>query len=200
MQTITSIQALEALYGDAPSIALDKVLGQLTPLYRQWIQASRFLVLSTVGPEGTDISPRGDDGAVVRIVDRKTLWLPDWHGNNRLDSLRNIVQDGRVSLMFMVQGCNNVVRISGTAQLTADTAITHQFKRNSGHPRTVITISIHEVYFQCAKALMRSKLWQPEGQDHRLPTAGQFIKEVNAGFDSETYDTGYAEYAKDKMW
>jgi predicted pyridoxine 5'-phosphate oxidase superfamily flavin-nucleotide-binding protein len=115
MQTIDDIAALEALY-DAPSNrSLAKVTPVLTPAYRRWIEASRFCILSTVGPDGTDATPRGDDGPVVRIVDDRTLWLPDWRGNNRLDALRNIVADGRVSLMFMITGNTTVVRVNGTA-------------------------------------------------------------------------------------
>ncbi len=200
MQTIASIRDLEALYGAASPAALDKVLPDVSPLYQKWIKASRFLVLTTVGPNGTDASPRGDTGAVVRVIDRNTLWLPDWRGNNRLDSLRNIVEDGRVSLMFMVPGSNNVVRVNGTALLTAEKGVTAQFETNGKNPRTVIVITVVEVYFQCAKALMRSRLWQSGDESDRVPTAGQFISEVQAGFDSESYDADYAEYAKDRMW
>ena len=115
MQAIESIEALEAHYGEISPLALSKVCDHITALYQRWIQASRFMILSTVGPGGTDASPRGDSEEVVRIVDAKTLWLPDWKGNNRLDSLKNIVEDGRLSLMFMVPGSDTVVRINGEA-------------------------------------------------------------------------------------
>jgi PPOX class probable FMN-dependent enzyme len=157
MQKIEDIAALEALY-DAPSHrSLVKVTPVLTPAYRRWIEASRFCVLSTVGPDGTDATPRGDDGPVVRIVDDRTLWLPDWRGNNRLDALRNIVADGRVSLLFMVPANNTVVRVNGTAVLTAQTTSRKAFVQGGQHPRTVAVISVGEAYFQCAKALMRSR-------------------------------------------
>jgi hypothetical protein len=172
----------------------------MTPMYRQWIEASRFAVLSTVGPEGTDASPRGDDGPVVCIVDDKTLWLPDWRGNNRIDSLRNIVRDNRVSLMFLVPGCNNVVRINGIAKLTADQAVTETFEQKSRHPKVVVVVTIGEMYFQCAKALLRSKLWLSDDESDLVPTAGQFIREMDEGFDAESYDSGYAENAKARMW
>ena len=157
-------------------------------------------MLSTVGPEGTDASPRGDSGAVVRVVDGSTLWLPDWRGNNRLDSLRNIVEDGRVSLMFLVPGSNNVVRVNGTALLTADKSVTAQFVKDGKTPRTVIAITVAEVYFQCAKALMRSRLWTSGDESTGVPSAGDFIGEVRDGFDARAYDEGYADYAKDRMW
>jgi PPOX class probable FMN-dependent enzyme len=200
MQTIKSIEELEAAYGAVSPAALDKVLPHLSPLYQKWISASRFMILSTVGPSGTDASPRGDAGPVVRIVDESTLWLPDWRGNNRLDSLRNIVEDGRLSLMFMVPGSNTVVRVNGTAVLTSDATITTRFEQNGKHPRTVIVVQVAEVYFQCAKALMRSRLWESSDESTRVPTAGEFIGELQAGFDGRAYDEGFEEYVKDRMW
>jgi len=200
MQNITSINELEALYGEAVPAAITKVVHQMTPLYRQWIAQSRFVVLSTVGVAGTDGTPRGDDGPVVRIMDAQTLWLPDWRGNNRIDSLHNIVEDGRVSLMFMVPGCKNVVRVNGHAVLTAESDVTNQFEQNGKHPRSVVVISIGEMYFQCAKALLRSALWTSENESSQVPTAGKFIAEVKAGFDAEEYDEAYPEYAKGRMW
>ena len=196
--TITAIDELEALYGEAVPASITKVVQHMTPLYHQWISQSRFVVLSTVGPGGTDGTPRGDDGPVVRIVDRETLLLPDWRGNNRIDTLRNIVEDGRISLMFMIAGNKNVVRVNGRAVLTADADMTSQFEQNGKHPKTVMVITIGEMYFQCAKALMRSALWGGAGAD--VPTAGQFIAEMKAGFDAEEYDAAYPEYAKGRMW
>lgn len=122
---VDSIAALEALYDATPSeAALRKVADRLTPTYRAWIMASRFCVLSTVGPEGTDGTPRGDVGPVMVELDETTLAMPDWHGKNRLDSLRNIVRDGRVSVLFMVPGSTSVVRVNGTARLSADAELT----------------------------------------------------------------------------
>ena len=200
MQTIDTIDALEALYDTPVPASLTKMTKRMTPCYRQWIDASRFVILSTVGAEGTDGSPRGDDGPVVRIVDDHTIWLPDWRGNNRIDSLRNIVRDGRVSLMFMVPGCNNVVRINGSAVLTADLSVTGSFEQKGKHPKTVVVVTIGEMYFQCAKAIMRSEIWTSGDQSGDLPTAGQFIKEMKSEFDAESYDNGYPEYAKSRMW
>lgn len=200
MKFIDSIEELEALYEAPVPAALSKVVQRITPLYRQWIEASRFVVLSTVGPEGVDASPRGDAGPVVRIVDDKTLHLPDWRGNNRLDSLRNIVWDGRASLMFMVPGCKNVVRVNGMAALTADPDVTASFENEGKRPKTVIVFAIGEVYFQCAKALMRSGLWTAGDESARVPTAGQFIKELNPDFEAEQYDADYPGHAKSRMW
>ena len=199
MTPITDLNTLQEIYGDPVPASLTKVADHITPLYRQWIGAARFVILSTIGPEGTDASPRGDVEPVVRIADTKTLLLPDWRGNNRIDSLRNIVRDPRASLMFMIPGQNNVVRVNGAAIVTADPEATASFEQAGRHPRTVIAVTAQEVYFQCAKALMRSELWRgahPAG----IPTAGQFIREQQEGFDARSYDAGYAEYAKPRMW
>lgn len=198
MKTIDSLEALHALYDRVNPRATRKVARRITPHYRTWIEAARFCILTTVGPEGTDASPRGDDGPVVRIVGDTTLWLPDWRGNNRLDSLRNIIRDPRVSLMFMATGADTVVRVNGTAVLTADAAVTGAFDRQGKRPKLVIVLTMEELYFQCAKALMRSRLWTAEAPD--LPTPGMFLKEMDADFDARTYDDGYADYAKTRMW
>lgn len=200
MTYIETIEELEAIYGDAVPAAKAKIQHHITPLYRRWIEASRFLVLATVGPEGTDASPRGDDGAVVRIVDEKTVLLPDWRGNNLTDSLRNIVRDERISLMFMIPGSDNVVRINGRAKLSIDADMKASFARGGKEPRSVAVIAIDDVYFQCAKALMRSRLWVAGDESAGIPTAGEFVREVKADFDAKSYDSGYAEYAKDRMW
>ncbi|MCV6595026.1 MAG: pyridoxamine 5'-phosphate oxidase family protein [Silicimonas sp.] len=200
MKTIDTLTELEALYGPVSPRSVEKVRPVLSPLYRRWIGAARFVVLSTTGPDGTDGSPRGDIGPVARVEDETTLLLPDWQGNNRLDSLRNIVSDGRVSLMFMVPGALNVVRVNGRAVLTADPALTGSFEVNGKHPKTVIVVTVAEVYFQCAKALMRSELWSGGDQSEGLPSAGEFVREVSEDFDAAGYDAGYAAYARDRMW
>lgn len=199
MKTIADTSELDALYGAAVPASMTKVVPRLTPLYRRWIATSRFCVVSTVGPEGTDGSPRGDDGPVVRIVDDRTLHLPDWRGNNRVDSLRNIVRDGRISLMFMVPGSDSVVRVNGTAWLTVDEDLTASFEQNGRHPRTVIVISVNEAYFQCAKAIMRADLWARDDTDG-LPTAGQFLHERDAEIDAEHHDATSPDRARETMW
>ncbi|MBF9044480.1 pyridoxamine 5'-phosphate oxidase family protein [Rhodobacterales bacterium HKCCE4037] len=199
MRKITDLDTLQALYGAPVQTSLDKVVTRVTPLYRRWIEAARFVILSTVGPEGTDSTPRGDDGPVVKIVDARTIWLPDWRGNNRIDNLRNIVRDPRVSLMFMVPGSNNVVRVNGTAFVTDDPQATGAFEQRGMHPKTVVVVQVEEVYFQCAKALMRSGLWTRDDSEG-LPSAGDLIKAVDDGFDGAAYDEGYENYARERMW
>lgn len=201
MDYIEDLETLLEIYPDAPvKASIDKVTPRITPCYRRWIEASRFCVLSTVGPDGTDASPRGDDGPVVALLDEQTLALPDWRGNNRLDSLRNIVDDGRVSLMFFVPGSGNVVRVNGQARLTNDNDLRARFERAGRLPKTVAVVVATEIYFQCAKAIIRSKIWSGIDESGAVPTAGEFIKEFNAGFDAAGYDSGYLDYAKPRMW
>jgi PPOX class probable FMN-dependent enzyme len=197
---ISDIPALEALYGTPGAPALRKVAHRLTPLYRKWIMASRFCVLSTVGPAGTDASPRGDDGPVVLELDPETLAIPDWRGNNRLDSLRNIVEDGRVSLMFMVPGSNNVVRLNGRAWLTADPHLRARFERAGRQPATVIVVEISEIYTQCARALMRAGLWQGSAPSD-LPSVGEILAEQTDGEEGGApYDDAWGARAAKTMW
>ncbi|TDL89504.1 pyridoxamine 5'-phosphate oxidase family protein [Meridianimarinicoccus aquatilis] len=200
MQPISTIAQLETIYGAAVPASVDKVVRAMTPHYRTWIEASKFVVLGTVGPEGTDTSPRGDDGPVVRIVDDETLLLPDWLGNNRIDTLRNIVRDNRISLMFMVPGCKNVVRINGTAIVTDDVDIRASFDKAGRQPRSVIVISINEMYIQCAKAIMRAGLWTSGDQSVSLPTTGEFLQEAQSVPDAAEFDAAYPAYAKPRMW
>jgi PPOX class probable FMN-dependent enzyme len=199
MNIINDIASLEMLYGVASPVSLTKVVTRLSPQYVKWINAARFCILTTVGPEGSDGSPRGDIGSVARIVDYTTLWMPDWRGNNRMDSLRNIIRDGRVSLMFMVTGSANVIRLNGSAVLSVDPMITGAFEQSGNHPKSVIVVTVCEAYFQCAKSILRSELWTSDWAVD-LPTAGQLLKEQQAEFDAQAYDDGYARNVKAKMW
>lgn len=200
MRPVTDIAELEQLYGPAVPLALTKVVDRMTPLYRQFIAASPMVMLATVGPEGTDCSPRGEDGPVVQELDERTLLLPDWRGNNRIDSLRNIVRDGRVSLMFLVPGSGTVVRVNGTAIVTTDPEVTGRFEQRGKHPRSVIVITLREMYTQCAKAFLRSRFWARGDESAALPSAGDFHRERDATFDAEDYDGGYVARAEKVMW
>jgi PPOX class probable FMN-dependent enzyme len=201
MDFIEDIEALEALYGTPSDAATRKVADRLTPEYRAWIARSRFVVLTTVGPEGTDGSPRGDDGPVVVELDERTLALPDWRGNDRIDSLRNIVRDGRVSLMFMISGATNVIRVNGRARLTADEDLRARFEKGGRRPRTVVVIRIAEVYSQCARALMRARLWTSADESAGLPTVGQILAALTAGeVGGVAYDAEWPGRAAATMW
>ena len=201
MKFLENVEELEKLYGSPSNAALKKVTNVITPSYRAWIEKSSFCVISSVGHDGTDVSPRGDEGPVVKILDNKTLALPDWQGNQRIDTLRNIIQDGRISLLFMISGANNVIRVNGTAKVTNDCKMTEVFNRNRRHPNTVILIKVVEVYFQCARALMRAKLWQSGDQSAGLPSPGAILEEISNGtFDADSYDSSWPERAKKSLW
>lgn len=199
---ITSVDALKAIYGDVGEASITKVTTVLTPEYRQMIEMAPFVALATVGPEGLDCSPRGDLGGVVRVTDESTLLLPDWRGNNRIDSLINIVRDPRVALMFLIPGSNTTMRVNGRAVVSAEPSLLQSFEMDSKHPRTVAIVTIDEVYFQCARALMRSELWNVDRfvDPKTLPTPGQLLKATKADFDSETYDRELPARAAKTMW
>jgi PPOX class probable FMN-dependent enzyme len=198
---IDTIEKLEALYGTPTENATRKVANKMVPVYRRWIERSRFCILSTVGPEGTDASPRGDDGSVVTVIDAKTLAMPDWRGNDRIDSLRNIIRDPRLSLMFMVPGSTNVVRVNGRGRIAADTEMLERFQHGRALPRSVILIAIDEVYFQCSRALMRSRLWSVGDDSDDLPTPGDMLKAMTDGeVGGKVYDEEWPERARKSMW
>lgn len=200
MRTIDSLAALEAIYGEPGEASLVKVTPALTTSYRAWIERSRFCVISTVGPEGTDGSPRGDEGPVVHVADARTLLLPDWRGNNRIDTLRNILRDGRISLMFLVAGSTTVMRVNGTAVISDDPALVESFAHEGKHPRTVIVVTVREVYPQCARAVMRAGLWTDGDLSPGLPTVGEMLAEAKQGFDGATYDRDWPNRAKTSLW
>ena len=202
MTIIRSVDELKAIYDGVSEASVAKVTTILTSEYRIMIEASPFVALATVGPEGMDCSPRGDKGGVVRVQDEKTVLLPDWRGNNRIDSLLNIVRDPRVALMFLVPGSNTTMRINGTAVVSVDPDLLESFEMDGKHPRSVTVVTIVEVYFQCARALIRSELWNPEHfvDPSSLPTAGTLLKAAKQDFDKETYDREWPQRAAKTMW
>lgn len=202
MTIVTSVEQLNALYGEPSEASLVKVTDYLLPEYRAMIEASPFMALATVGPEGLDCSPRGDAGAVIHIEDERTLMLPDWRGNNRIDSLSNIVRDPRVALMFLIPGSNTTMRLNGRAVVRIDEALTQRFVMDGKYPRSVIVIAIEEVYSQCARAVLRADLWNPEKfrDTALLPTVGQMLASAKKGFDGAAYDREWPGRAAKTMW
>ncbi|MBO9546699.1 pyridoxamine 5'-phosphate oxidase family protein [Caulobacter sp.] len=204
MHEITTVEALEALYQPLPVPASTvKVTDHITPHYAALIEASPFVALATVGPEGLDCSPRGDLPGFVRIADPKTLILPDRRGNNRIDSLRNIVRDPRVALLFLIPGSGTTFRVNGRAVLSTDPALLDSFAVDGKPPRTVMVVTVDEAYFQCARAIVRSGLWKAESQvdPASLPTPGAMLAAVTAGeVGGETYDREWPGRAAKTMW
>ncbi|AKI00168.1 PPOX class probable FMN-dependent enzyme, DR_2398 family [Hoeflea sp. IMCC20628] len=202
MTIIASIAELEAIYGESSEASMIKVSDRLTAGYRQLVEASPLVTLATCGPEGLDCSPRGDPGQVVTIRDDRTLILPDRRGNNRIDSLRNIVRDGRVALLFLIPGSDSTLRVNGRAEISVDAELLASLAMEGKLPRSAIVISIVEIYFQCARALLRAKIWDSDvwPDATALPTPGRLVQEIKADFDSERYDREWPERAKTSMW
>ena len=200
---ITTEAELEAIYGAPGEASTVKEIDRLTPAYRSLIEASPFLALATAGPEGLDCSPRGDDGAVVRIADDRTLLLPDRRGNNRIDSLRNIVRDPRVALLFLLPGSGTTLRINGTAAIHTDQGLLDEFAVDGKAPRSVIVVTVETVYFQCARAVLRAGLWQqdtwPDLSD--LPTPGKILAELSDDrVGGDGYDREWPDRARASLW
>lgn len=182
--TIATTEQLEALYSDAPyGPAVFKETDRITPQYRKLIEAAPFVVIATCGPEGLDCSPRGDPPGFVRVVDERTVIIPDRRGNNRIDSLRNLVRDPRISLLFLIPGVGETMRINGLAQISTDPKLTESFTMNGKVPKCVLVVTVERAYFQCTKAIIRSKLWDPASLVDRktLPTPGSILAELTDG-------------------
>ncbi|HKV17075.1 MAG TPA: pyridoxamine 5'-phosphate oxidase family protein [Reyranella sp.] len=200
---IGSVAELEALYGQPNEASTVKEVGYVTPHYRAYIEASPFAMLATAGPEGLDCSPRGDKPGFVRVHDERTLMLPDRRGNNRIDSLRNIVRDPRVALLFLIPGHGNTLRVNGRAHLSADPSLLASFAVEDKEPRSVMVMTVETIYFQCARALVRSELWNPARHvdPKTLPTTGQILAALSQGrVGGETYDREWADRAAKTMW
>ena len=187
---ITTLEALAALYGQPSGAAILKEAPRLTVPYRKIIEASPFFSLATSGPGGLDCSPRGDAPGFVRVLDDKTLAIPDRRGNNRTDSLSNIIHDPRVALLFLIPGVSETLRVNGRAEIRIEPELLASFEVNGKLPRSVLVVRIESVYFQCAKSITRSRLWDPASQPVRasLPTAGQMVAAMVSDFDSASYD------------
>jgi PPOX class probable FMN-dependent enzyme len=203
MTIIATTEQLEAIYGETGDASMVKVADRVTPLYRVLIEKSPFAALATSGPEGLDCSPRGDLPGFVRIHDDKTLMMPDRRGNNRIDSLRNIVRDPRIALLFLIPGSGSTLRVNGRAEVSASPDLLASFKMDGKAPRTVIVMTVDEIYFQCARAIVRSDLWNPDKRvdPNSLPTPGQILASMSddkVGGDS--YDKEWPERARNSMW
>ena len=199
MSEITSEADLEALYDAPVPTSILKEVDYITDDYRKLIEASPFAILATTGPEGLDCSPRGDPSGFVRVADPKTLMIPDRRGNNRIDSLRNIVRDPRVALLFLIPGIGTTMRVNGRACITADPGLCATFAIEGKNPKCVIIVTVERAYTQCQKAIVRSKLWDPAMHISKseLPTVGEMMERLSQGdFDGKAYDAEYPERMK----
>lgn len=203
MTFVTSVEALEALYGRPVEAATVKEADHVTPHYRAYVAASPFAILATSGPEGLDCSPRGDFPGFVRVADDRTLLLPDRRGNNRIDSLRNIVRDPRVALLFLIPGWGNTLRVNGRARISVEEGLLRSFEVEGKAPRSVLVVAVESVYFQCARAIVRAGLWDParHAAPGGLPSAGEILAVLSQGkVGGESYDRAWPARAAETLW
>ena len=190
---ITSIADLEALFSPVNPVAILKEIDHINAEYAAFIRAAPFVVIATAGADGLDCSPRGDPAGFVHIEDEKTLLIPDRRGNNRVDTLHNLIQDPRIALLFMIPGIGNTMRVNGRAVISRNAALCQRFAMRGNPANCVIIITVDRIYPQCPKALVRSKLWDPASQIPRaaLPSTGEMMKAIDPGFDAVTYEAEY---------
>lgn len=200
--TITDETELARLYEAVNPTSLLKELDYISDDYAKFIAASSFCIISTVGPEGVDCSPRGDPPGFAVVENPKTLLIPDRRGNNRLDSLRNIVRDPRIALLFMIAGIGETMRVNGRARISTDPALLNRFAIRGKLPRTVLVVTVEACYPQCQKALVRAKLWDVSTQVGRasLPSVGEMMQRIDESFDGKAYDAAYPERMKQTIY
>jgi len=202
-QRVTSVEQLEALYGQPLQRSLLKEIDYLSDHYRAFIEKAPFVVVSTSGSEGLDSSPRGDPPGFVRVLDEKTVLIPDRRGNNRLDTLRNLVRDPRISLLFLIPGIGETLRINGRAAIVTEPDLCASFEMQGKIPTSVLVVTVERVYFQCQKALVRSRLWSEDAKIPRsdLPSTGTMLEALtNSDFDGAEYDRNYPEHMKKTIY
>jgi PPOX class probable FMN-dependent enzyme len=195
--------ALQALYGEASAPAIAKEIDYIHPHYRAMIEASPFVVIASSGPDGLDATPRGDPPGFVHVIDDRTLLISDRRGNNRVDTLRNILVDDRVALLFLIPGVGETLRVNGRATISVAPALIERFPFRGTLPRSVIVVRAERVYFQCPKALVRSELWNQDRHISRraLPSTGTILADITAGkVGGEQYDRDYPERLRSTIY
>ncbi len=200
---VTTLEQLEALYGERKPTTIRKEVNRLSTGYRKLIEAAPFVVVATAGPEGLDCSPKGDPAGFVRILDDRTLAIPDRPGNNRLDGYRNIVRDPRVSLLFLIPGVGESLRVNGRGSISVDPDLMQGFAINGKLPRSVLIVHIDSVFFHCSKAAVRARLWDEASRVDRksLPSTGSLLAELTAGeLGGEPYDRALPERVKAELY
>ena len=200
---VTTVEQLEAIYGQPYGPSLAKEIDYISPAYRRLIEAAPFVAVATGGPEGLDCSPKGDAPGFVHILDDKTLTIPDRPGNNRIDGYRNILRDPRIALLFLIPGIGETLRVNGRASISIDPDLMQSFAVNGKLPRSVLIVRIETIFFHCSKAIVRSKLWDPATQIERksLPSTGSIIAEVSQGkMGGEAYDKEAPERIKAMLY
>jgi PPOX class probable FMN-dependent enzyme len=200
---VTTMGQLEALYGEKMGASVIKEIDHINEGYRKLIEAAPFVAVATSGPEGLDCSPKGDAAGFVRILDDKTLAIPDRPGNNRIDGFRNIMRDPRIALLFLIPGVGETLRVNGRASVSIDPELMRSFAVNGKLPRSVLIVHVESIYFHCSKAIVRSKLWDEATKIDRraLPSTGTIIAELSQGkMGGETYDREAPEKIKTMLY
>lgn len=200
---ITSMEQLQSLYGEKLPTSVIKEIDHINDGYRKLIEAAPFVAVATSGPEGLDCSPKGDAPGFVRILDDKTLAIPDRPGNNRIDSFRNIMRDPRIALLFLIPGIGETLRVNGRASISIDPDLMQSFAVGGKPPRSILIVHIESIYFHCSKAIVRSKLWEEATKIDRksLPSTGTIIAELSSGkFGGEVYDREAPERIKAQLY
>ena len=199
---VTSEAQLDAIYGQPAGPAVIKEIDHISEHYRRFIETSPFVILATSGPEGLDCTPRGDPPGFVRVVDSRTVMLPDRRGNNRIDSLRNIVRDPRIALLFLIPGIGRTLRINGRAAINVNPELCASFAMEGKLPRSVLVVTAERVYTQCPKALVRSRLWDASLHvgEGKLPSSGAMMKSLQTDFDADAYDRAYPQRLKETIY
>ena len=203
LHVIESIAELEALLGPVPEASIRKEVPFLHAHYQALVRASPFAMLATSGPDGLDASPRGDAAGFVEVLDEHTLLLPERRGNNRCDSLRNIIGDPRVALLFLIPGVGETLRVNGRATISTEPALLQRFVVNGNAPKCVLVIAVEAAFFQCSRAIVRSNLWQPlpAGLPRAVPTPGAMLQALTgAGIDGEAYDRALPERVRSTLY
>ncbi len=200
---IKTVEELEAIYGQPAEPSVAKEIDHINAEYRALIEASPFVALASVGPEGLDCTPRGDKPGFVRVHDEKTLMMPDRRGNNRIDTLKNIVRDPRVALLFVIPGSLTTFRVNGTAHISVDEDLLYSFEEAGKAPRSVIVVNVEAAYFQCGRAIIRSQMWDSESHvdPKTLPSAGDMVAATTQGREGgKDYDDRWAGRANKTLW
>ncbi|HXZ91413.1 MAG TPA: pyridoxamine 5'-phosphate oxidase family protein [Burkholderiales bacterium] len=200
---ITSAEQLRALYGEKSKVAVIKEIDHISSGYRKLIEAAPFVAVATAGPEGLDCSPKGDAPGFVRVIDDKTLALPDRPGNNRIDGFTNILRDPRIALLFLIPGVGETLRVNGRASITVDPELMQGFAVDGKLPRCVLVVHVERIYFHCSKAIVRARLWDEAAKLDRnsLPSTGTLIAELSRGeLGGEAYDREAPERIKAALY
>ncbi|HEU0124567.1 MAG TPA: pyridoxamine 5'-phosphate oxidase family protein [Bryobacteraceae bacterium] len=200
---IRNREELREVYAAVLERARLKTLPRLDRHCQNFIALSPLLCLGTHGPDGGDVTPRGDAPGFVHVLDDSTLAIPDWRGNNRLDSLENVLDNPKVGLLFFVPGVEETLRVNGTAEISVDPALLGRWMVNGNHPRSVLVVKVREAYLHCGKALIRSKLWQGTYQIPRnqLPSYGQMLKDqIEIADSAEEMQQSVEEAYKNRLY